>query len=99
MVRHSVVLVHLQLVLLQRQRVIRKHFITWIVRFNFFQNFYTAPAAFSGFGTGLSGFGAQSAAPSFSFNTPSFGATTQAQSGFGGFGSSNFKTFSNLILN
>lgn len=51
----------------------------------------SAPSAFSGFGTGLSGgFGATSAAPAFSFNTSSaFGAqTTQAGAAFGGFGSS-----------
>ncbi|XP_031630234.1 probable nucleoporin Nup54 [Contarinia nasturtii] len=54
----------------------------------------TAPAtsaqtAFgAAFGSTLGGFGTSSAAPSFSFNTPSFGQpTTQTSTGFGGFGS------------
>lgn len=68
---------------------------TFLIAYAFF---FLAPTAFGGFGATSTlgtqlggGFGVSSAAPSFSFNTPSFGApATQATSSFSGFGSSKF---------
>lgn len=62
--------------------------------------FISAQPAFGGFGTttSLGGFGAPSAAPQFSFNTPSFGAQAPSTSAFGGFASSKFSSSGRNIV-